>query len=253
MNYTIKAENISKQYFLMHKNKSDYTTLKNAISDFCKNLFSKNQYSTQEKFLALQDINFKIKQGERVAFLGNNGAGKSTLLKLLSRITEPTTGKIIIYGKVSSLLEVGTGFHPELTGRENIFFNGAILGMSKSEIKKQFDEIVHFSELEKFLDLPIKRYSSGMSIRLAFSIGVHLRSDVMILDEVLSVGDKNFQKKSIAKIKRIAMQSGRTILFVSHNLEQISELCDKGFLLQKGKIIMEDQIHKVIKKYNHLT
>jgi lipopolysaccharide transport system ATP-binding protein len=190
---------------------------------------------THEEFWALKDVSFDIQQGDRVGIIGRNGAGKSTLLKILSRITEPTSGKISIKGRVASLLEVGTGFHPELSGRENIYLNGAILGMSKAEIKSKFDEIVAFAEVEKFLDTPVKRYSSGMYVRLAFAVAAHLEPEILIVDEVLAVGDVQFQKKCLGKMEEVGKE-GRTILFVSHNMAMISNLCQKGILLETGKI-----------------
>ncbi|MBM4147103.1 MAG: ABC transporter ATP-binding protein, partial [Nitrospira sp.] len=192
--------------------------------------------NSTEEFYALRDVSFEIKQGERVGIIGRNGAGKTTLLKLLSRITEPTTGRITLKGRVASLLEVGTGFHPELTGRENIFLNGAILGMSKVEIKKKFDEIVDFAEIEKFLDTPVKRYSSGMYVRLAFAVAAHLEPEILLVDEVLAVGDAQFQKKCLGKMEEVSEKEGRTVLFVSHNMSAIEHLTQKSLLLKQGKI-----------------
>ena len=188
-----------------------------------------------EEFWALKDVNFDIQQGDRVGIIGRNGAGKSTLLKILSRITEPTSGRVRIRGRVASLLEVGTGFHPELTGRENIFLNGAILGMSKAEITRKFDEIVAFAEVERFLDTPVKHYSSGMYVRLAFAVAAHLEPEILIVDEVLAVGDAQFQKKCLGKMES-AGSEGRTVLFVSHNMVAIKSLCSTGIVLNKGKI-----------------
>jgi lipopolysaccharide transport system ATP-binding protein len=205
--------------------------------------------STTEEFWALKDINFEVKRGERVGIIGRNGAGKTTLLKLLSRITEPTTGRITLKGRVASLLEVGTGFHPELTGRENIFLNGAILGMSKVEIKKKFDEIVDFAEIEKFLDTPVKRYSSGMYVRLAFAVAAHLEPEILIVDEVLAVGDAQFQKKCLGKMEDVSAKEGRTVLFVSHNMGVIGSLCNSGLLLDKGKIIAAGTAADTIRNY----
>ena len=209
---------------------------------------SKAEDETTEEFWALKDVNFEIKKGDKVGIIGRNGAGKSTLLKVLSRITEPTTGKIHINGRIASLLEVGTGFHPELTGRENIFLNGAILGMSRAEIKAKFDEIVAFAEVEKFLDTPVKRYSSGMYVRLAFSVAAHLEPEILVVDEVLAVGDAEFQKKCLGKMGEVS-EEGRTILFVSHNMEAILGLCNKAILLKNGKISYMGDTEDAIQKY----
>ena len=210
----------------------------------------KNPFQRQEKetFWALKDVEFDIKKGDVVGIIGRNGAGKSTLLKILSRITEPTTGKLTLYGRVGSLLEVGTGFHPELTGRENIFLNGAILGMSKSEIARQFDAIVDFSGTEQFLDTPVKRYSSGMYVRLAFAVAAHLNPEILIVDEVLAVGDAEFQKKCLGKMQDVA-HSGRTVLFVSHNMAAVQQLCQRAVLLQEGKIVSDGSISQVVDCY----
>jgi lipopolysaccharide transport system ATP-binding protein len=199
-------------------------------------------------FWALKDISFDIQQGEVVGIIGHNGAGKTTLLKILSQITEPTEGEIRIRGRVASLLEVGTGFHPELTGRENIFLNGAILGMKRVEIKRKFDEIATFAEVEKFIDMPVKRYSSGMYVRLAFAVAAHLDPDILLVDEVLAVGDIEFQKKCLGKMGAVA-QEGRTILFVSHNLSAISHLCNRGLLLSQGRAIFDGAIEEALARY----
>lgn len=201
-----------------------------------------------EDFWALKDISFEVKLGDRIGIIGRNGAGKSTLLKLLSRITEPTSGKISIKGRVASLLEVGTGFHPELTGRENIYLNGAVLGMGKAEIKEKFDEIVDFAEVEKFLDTPVKRYSSGMYVRLAFAVAAHLEPEILIVDEVLAVGDSQFQKKCLGKM-RAAGREGRTVLFVSHNMAAIEHLCSQCLLLDDGSIVDRGATSNVIASY----
>jgi len=201
-----------------------------------------------EEFWALKDVNFEIKQGDRVGIIGRNGAGKSTLLKILSRITEPTSGRVTIMGRVASLLEVGTGFHPELTGRENIFLNGAILGMSRVEIKKKFDEIVDFAEIEKFLDTQVKRYSSGMYVRLAFAVAAHLEPEILIVDEVLAVGDAQFQKKCLGKMESVGRE-GRTVLFVSHNMAAIKALCSTGIMLNKGQIIFQGEVGEGVDQY----
>ncbi|MFM6218866.1 MAG: polysaccharide ABC transporter ATP-binding protein, partial [Dolichospermum sp.] len=208
----------------------------------------KNENPEFEEFWALKDVSFEIKQGDRVGIIGRNGAGKSTLLKILSRITEPTTGSIKIKGRVASLLEVGTGFHPELTGRENIFLNGAILGMGKEEIKRKFDEIVAFAEVEKFLDTPVKRYSSGMYVRLAFAVAAHLEPEILIVDEVLAVGDAQFQKKCLGKMEDVGKE-GRTVIFVSHNLVSITSLCNRAIFLKNGRYYGDDVPHKVIANY----
>jgi lipopolysaccharide transport system ATP-binding protein len=200
---------------------------------------------------SLKDINFEIKQGDAVGIIGKNGAGKSTLLKILSQITSPTTGQMKVKGRIASLLEVGTGFHPELTGRENIFLNGAILGMRKAEIIRKFDEIVAFSGIEKYIDTPVKRYSSGMYVRLAFAVAAHLESEILIVDEVLAVGDAEFQKKCLGKMNDVSKGEGRTVLFVSHNIRSINELCNQGILLDKGKIISSGEIKTVVDYYEN--
>jgi len=209
---------------------------------------SLHRVGPKAEFWALRDISFEVKQGEVIGIIGRNGAGKSTLLKILSRITEPTTGKVLINGRVASLLEVGTGFHPELTGRENIFLNGAILGMSKVEIKKKFDEIVAFAEIERFLDTPVKHYSSGMYVRLAFAVAAHLEPEILIVDEVLAVGDVQFQKKCLGKMGD-ASQSGRTVLFVSHNMTAVKTLCRYALLLDKAKLVGYGGTQELVKQY----
>ncbi|MEQ1837118.1 MAG: ABC transporter ATP-binding protein [Candidatus Nitrotoga sp.] len=208
---------------------------------------------THEEFWALKDVSFDIQQGDRVGIIGRNGAGKSTLLKILSRITEPTSGRVSIKGRVASLLEVGTGFHPELTGRENIYLNGAILGMSKAEIKSKFDEIVAFAEVERFLDTPVKRYSSGMYVRLAFSVAAHLEPEILIVDEVLAVGDAQFQKKCIGKMEEVSTQGGRTVLFVSHQMGSIMQFCNKALLLHKGEVVQTGRVAHVVNNYMNLS
>lgn len=246
----IKVENISKKYDLLHKQKNKNDSLAGALADGVKSFFGKrNGSESHEDFWALRDINFEIERGDRVGIIGRNGAGKSTLLKILSRIVKPTTGRIEFEGRMASLLEVGTGFHGDLSGRENIYLNGSVLGMSKREIDARFDEIVDFSEVEKFLDTPVKRYSSGMYVRLAFSVAAHLNSDILIVDEVLAVGDASFQKKSLGKMEEASQKSGKTILFVSHNMGQISALCNKGILLNKGRIENEGSIQGIINQY----
>ncbi|NUM33004.1 MAG: ABC transporter ATP-binding protein [Candidatus Brocadiae bacterium] len=247
----VKIEGISKKYTIKHQQgKARYQTLRESIENVCKNILGKNRGQTQEEFWALKDINCEIARGERVAFIGRNGAGKSTLLKILCRVTHPTTGRITMRGKVASILEVGTGFHHELTGRENIYMNGAILGMSKQEIKKKFDDIVQFSEIEKFLDTPVKRYSSGMYVRLAFSVAAHLFSDILIVDEVLAVGDYQFREKCLQKMNSVAIEEQRTILFVSHSIEYIKRLCTRTIWLQEGKIQRDSvDIEETMKLY----
>ena len=202
-----------------------------------------------EQVKILEDINFEINKGEAVGIIGKNGAGKSTLLKILSRITSPTTGRIKIYGRLASLLEVGTGFHPELTGRENIFLNGALLGMKKNEIMSKFEEIVEFSGIAKFIDTPVKRYSSGMYVRLAFAVAAHLESEILIVDEVLAVGDAEFQKKCLGKMQDITKGEGRTILFVSHNLAAVENFCEKSIFIEKGKLKMIGETNSIIQQY----
>lgn len=255
MSSVITVEKLSKTYIISHKQER-YTTLRDVLADSAKSfknklihpfVASKND-AAYEEFWALKDVNFEIKQGDRVGIIGRNGAGKSTLLKILSRITEPSTGRIAIKGRVASLLEVGTGFHPELTGRENIFLNGAIFGMSKAEIRNKFDEIVTFSEIERFLDTPVKRYSSGMYVRLAFSVAAHLESDVLIIDEVLAVGDAAFQKKCLGKIQDVSTQ-GRTVLFVSHSMAAIRNLCTSAIYLDNGSIRMIGSAEEAIDEY----
>jgi len=203
---------------------------------------------SEEEFWALKDVSFEVKRGEVVGIIGRNGAGKSTLLKILSRITEPTEGRVTLRGRVASLLEVGTGFHPELTGRENIFLNGAILGMSKVEIKKKFDEIVAFAEVERFLDTPVKRYSSGMYVRLAFAVAAHLEPEILVVDEVLAVGDAEFQKKCLGKMQDVAT-GGRTVLFVSHNMHAVRRLCSSGVFLRNGQLIQKGELEPIVRLY----
>lgn len=244
----ISIDNISKKYILSHKKKK-YLNLKESVSGFLGELFtSKSEEETKEVFWALRNISFNIEQGDRIGIVGANGAGKSTLLKILSRITEPTYGQVKVNGRMASLLEVGTGFHPELTGRENIFLNGAILGMRQNEIRSQFEEIVDFAGIEKFLDTPVKRYSSGMYVRLGFAIAAHLEPEILIVDEVLAVGDSEFQKKCLGKMNDIS-SSGRTILFVSHNVTAVQGLCNKAAFLQKGNLIKYGEVGDVLHDY----
>lgn len=248
----IVAENISKKYIIDHQRKSGGpSSFRDIVTDTVDKVFSrknKDSFAEKEEFWALQDVNFSIDQGDRIGIVGHNGAGKSTLLKILSRITEPTTGQIKIDGRIASLLEVGTGFHPELTGRENIFLNGAILGMAKSEIKQSFDAIIDFAGVEKFLDTPVKRYSSGMYVRLGFAIAAHLNPEILIVDEVLAVGDTEFQKKCLGKMRDVS-ESGRTLLFVSHNLTAIQALCNKSFYFEKGRLIDQGETTHIVTNY----
>jgi lipopolysaccharide transport system ATP-binding protein len=250
----IQVKNLSKSYIISHEGKEHYTALRDVMAQKTKNLFSflkpsQGSAVSKEEFWALKDINFNIKQGDRVGIIGRNGAGKSTLLKILSRITEPSTGEIKVKGRIASLLEVGTGFHPELTGRENIFLNGAILGMRRNEIKQKFDEIVDFAEIEKFLDTPVKRYSSGMYVRLAFAVAAHLEPEILVIDEVLAVGDTQFQKKCLGKMEDVSKNEGRTVLFVSHQLGTIARLCNKTILLRNGHLIDFGSTDAVIENY----
>jgi lipopolysaccharide transport system ATP-binding protein len=252
----ISVENLSKRYILGHQQRESYTCMRDVIAEKItslarrfspksQNLIPKNK----EEFWALSDVSFSINQGDRVGIIGRNGAGKSTLLKILSRITEPTSGKIGINGRVASLLEVGTGFHPELTGRENIYLNGAILGMSRVDIKRKFDEIVAFAEVERFLDTPVKHYSSGMYVRLAFAVAAHLEPEILIVDEVLAVGDAQFQKKCLGKMEEVGKE-GRTVLFVSHNMNAIEQLCSRALLIERGQTKKyEYDVRSVIKEY----
>jgi lipopolysaccharide transport system ATP-binding protein len=259
----ITVENLGKKYSLRHLSDQRYIALRDVLVEKATGLFRRNGKSrgqrsdvggqdanlTCEEFWALKDISFEVKQGEVVGIIGRNGAGKSTLLKILSRITDPTEGRVRIKGRVASLLEVGTGFHPELTGRENIFLNGAILGMTRAEINNKFDEIVAFAETEKFLDTPVKRYSSGMYVRLAFAVAAHLEPEILIVDEVLAVGDAAFQKKCLGKMENVAKQNGRTVIFVSHNMSAVQGLCSKGICLDAGRAVEAGEISKVVRHY----
>ncbi|MFB2773268.1 polysaccharide ABC transporter ATP-binding protein [Pelatocladus sp. BLCC-F211] len=260
-NTIIRVENLGKKFIIAHQQDNSgryrYKALRDVIANGAKSLAKrlikpdpkKISNPTREEFWALKDVSFEIKQGEAIGVIGRNGAGKSTLLKVLSRITEPTKGRIAIKGRVASLLEVGTGFHPELTGRENIFLNGSILGMSRVEIKKKFDEIVAFAEVEKFLDTPVKRYSSGMYVRLAFSVAAHLEPEILIVDEVLAVGDSAFQKKCLGKMGDVATKEGRTVLFVSHSMQAIAQLTKRCILLSKGNIQFDGNTSKAVQLY----
>lgn len=246
----ISVENLSKRYTLRHQ-KAGYTTLRDALAEKAQRLFGHKDSGSDaanEEFWALKDVSFEINRGDVVGIIGRNGAGKSTLLKILSRITEPTAGRICLGGRVASLLEVGTGFHPELTGRENIFLNGAILGMTKAEIRSKFDEIVAFAEVEKFLDTPVKHYSSGMYVRLAFAVAAHLEPEILIVDEVLAVGDAQFQNKCLDKMQSVSGQ-GRTVLFVSHNMPVVQQLTRSAIMLQNGRICAVGNSADVIAEY----
>ena len=249
MQKVIKAENLSKAYQL-----GDFGTgtisrdlerfwarIRGKEDPFLKigEINDRTTKGTSDVVWSLKDLNFGIEKGDAVGIIGRNGAGKSTLLKILSRVTSPTTGSVKVKGRVASLLEVGTGFHPELTGRENIYLNGAILGMRKAEIKKKFDEVVDFSGVERYIDTPVKRYSSGMYVRLAFAVAAHLESEILIIDEVLAVGDAEFQKKCLGKMGEVSKGEGRTVLFVSHNMGSISQLCNKAIVLNNGEIVFD--------------
>lgn len=244
----IKARNIGKQYFLSGVDK--YYTLRDLITDIPKNVFHRIKNSNDDNsFWALKDVSFDLHKGDVLGIIGPNGAGKSTLLKILSKIILPTEGVVTLRGKTASMLEVGTGFNQELTGRENVYLNGAILGMKRREIDKQFDSIVDFSEIEKFIDTPVKRYSSGMQVRLAFSVAAHLNPEILLLDEVLAVGDISFQRKSLAKMYSIARDEGRTVILVSHNMTATDALCNKAMLIEDGKITAFGKTRSVISRY----
>ncbi|MBL7813563.1 MAG: ATP-binding cassette domain-containing protein [Saprospiraceae bacterium] len=239
----IEVKNISKQYKIGQKQR--YLSLRDSVTDF----FRFGQKHTEgSDFWALDDVSFEVQAGESIGIIGRNGAGKSTLLKILSRITPPTKGKVILRGRIASLLEVGTGFHPELTGRENVFMNGSILGLRRAEITQKFDEIVAFSGVEQFIDTPLKHYSSGMQLRLAFAVAAHLEPEILVIDEVLAVGDAEFQKKCLGKMDEVS-RSGRTIIFVSHDLVMLKKLCDRGILLEQGVIDFDSNMYSVISHY----
>ena len=240
----LEIHNVSKKFMINHENQP-YLSLRDSLS----NVFKKK--SSKEEFWALKDVDFNVQQGDAFGIIGKNGAGKSTLLKILSKITPPTSGKIIGRGRVASLLEVGTGFHPELSGRENVFMNGSILGMKRTEILKNFDAIVDFAGVEKFLDTPLKHYSSGMQLRLAFAVAAFLENEILIIDEVLAVGDAEFQKKCMGKMSEISHKDGRTLLFVSHNLAALKSLCKNGILLSKGSVLANGSINEIISKYQN--
>ncbi|WP_129126152.1 ABC transporter ATP-binding protein [Geomonas oryzae] len=251
MNAMVHAEGLGKKYYLRHQKKDAYATLRDSIVEgmgrVCR--LGRGGRETRDEFWALRDVSFQLQPGDRLGIIGRNGAGKSTLLKILSRITEPSEGVARIRGRVSSLLEVGTGFHPELTGRENIYLNGAILGMKRLEIKKKFDEIVAFADVERFLDTPVKRYSSGMYVRLAFSVAAHLEPDVLIVDEVLAVGDAQFQKKCLGKLEQASREEGRAVLLVSHNMAAIEALCSTALYLRNGGTKAHGPAREVIERY----
>ena len=261
----LKAENISKQYrlgqvgtgTLSHDLNRFWHQIRGKEDPYLKIGESNDRTSKGDSdyVWSLQDISFEIEQGDAVGIIGRNGAGKSTLLKLLSKVTKPTTGKIYTNGRIASLLEVGTGFHPEMTGRENIYLNGAILGMTRKEITRKFDEIVDFSGVERYIDTPVKRYSSGMYVRLAFAVAAHLESEILIVDEVLAVGDAEFQKKCLGKMGDVSKGEGRTVLFVSHNLTAVKELCNSGILLDQGRLVYSGEIEETVIEYqkNSLT
>ncbi len=245
----ISVRNLGKRYLLGVGGGQRYRALRDILANTLKNFFKRNnENKTPQEFWALKGLSFDVRAGEKIGIIGRNGAGKSTLLKILSEITEPTEGEVRIYGRVASLLEVGTGFHPELTGKENIFMNGAILGMRRAEIKKKFDEIVAFAEIEKFLNTPVKRYSSGMYVRLAFAVAAHLEPEILIVDEVLAVGDIAFQKKCLGKMSEVA-KGGRTVLFVSHNMGAIRSLCGSAIWLENGQIMKNGDVDEVVRDY----
>ena len=246
----LSIRNLSKCYRIAHR--AGYKTLHDELTTLPRRLISRlraGRRATSETFWALKEVSFDVKRGEALGIIGSNGAGKSTLLKILNRITEPTSGGVDIYGPIGALLEVGTGFHPELTGRENVFLNGAILGMTRAEIKERFDEIVDFAEVERFLDTPVKRYSSGMYVRLAFAVAAHLDPEILLIDEVLAVGDAEFQKKCLAKMENVVASEGRTVIFVSHDMDAICRLCSRGVLLKQGEIAKEGPATDVVATY----
>jgi lipopolysaccharide transport system ATP-binding protein len=257
-NNPITIENLSKRYLVGHREHEQYTTLREMLTREARNFARKAidlahgreivQGDEVEEFWALEDVSFEVQKGDALGIIGRNGAGKSTLLKVISRITEPTRGRVTIRGRVASLLEVGTGFHPELTGRENIYLNGAILGMTRQEIRKKFDEIVAFAEVERFLDTPVKRYSSGMYVRLAFAVAAHLEPEILIVDEVLSVGDAAFQRKCMGKMSDVTQQ-GRTVLLVSHNMPAVLNICSKALLLNAGRVCVLGDTSDCVRQY----
>ncbi len=245
----IKAENIGKKFDISPFDKDTIYTIRGKLINTLKKPFQKSKKNKSQDFWALKGIDFEIQRGDRIGIIGKNGAGKSTLLKIISRITEPSTGRMEINGRVAGLLEIGTGFHHELTGRENIYLNGAVLGMTRSEITSKFDEIVDFAGIEFFLNTPLRYYSSGMYTKLAFAVAAHLEPEILLIDEVLAVGDADFQKKCLTKIKEVNKEEGKTILFVSHNLTSIESLCQTGILLDKGQIQYQGKISEVLSQY----
>jgi lipopolysaccharide transport system ATP-binding protein len=263
----ISVDNLSKRYLVGHRIERrgvhGYTALREVIGQELRNTIRKAadlvrgrqvvQGDAVEEFWALKDLSFKVEQGDVLGIIGRNGAGKSTLLKILSRITEPTKGRVTLRGRVASLLEVGTGFHPELSGRENIYLNGAILGMTRTEIRSKFDQIVAFAEVEQFLDTPVKRYSSGMYVRLAFAVAAHLEPEILVIDEILAVGDAGFQKKCLGKMDEVSRREGRTVLFVSHNMTAVKSLCTKALLLNGGRVLAYGPTDNVIDSYTNKT
>lgn len=248
----IKAEGVAKKFLISHQTEERDLSMRDVIARKARGLLRgkpRKAAASVEEFYALRGVDFEVEAGDRLGIIGRNGAGKSTLLKILSRIIEPTDGRVEITGRVASLLEVGTGFHPELTGRENVFLNGAILGMARSEVRRKLDEIVAFAEVERFLDTPVKRYSSGMYVRLAFAVAAHLEPDILIVDEVLAVGDAQFQQKCLGKMEDVSSKGGRTVLFVSHNTGVIAQLCNKAILLERGKIVSSGATSTVVDRY----
>jgi lipopolysaccharide transport system ATP-binding protein len=256
----IRAERLGKKYVIgAEVERARYRSLRDSLGQAAAKSWRRAagamrgqallDHGTTEEFWALRDVDFEVRRGEVLGIIGRNGAGKSTLLKVLSRITEPTCGRVTLKGRVASLLEVGTGFHPELTGRENIFLNGAILGMTRGEIRRKFEEIVDFAEVERFIDTPVKRYSSGMYVRLAFAVAAHLEPEILVVDEVLAVGDIEFQRKCVGKMSELSAGHGRTVLFVSHNLASVESLCDRALLLDKGRVVLVGDAASVIAAY----
>ena len=241
----ISIEHLAKKY--KRNTSRGYVALRDVLSQSARNLF--RRAASQETFWALNDIHLQVEAGERIGIIGHNGAGKSTLLKIISRITPPSSGRVVLNGRVASLLEVGTGFHPELTGRENIYLNGAILGLRKWEIHQKLDEIVNFSGVEEFMDSPLKHYSTGMQLRLAFSVAAHLEPEILLIDEVLAVGDVEFQRKCIGKMHEVSSRSGRTLLFVSHNMAAVKQLCTKGLVIGKGRQLFFGPVEEAIEHY----
>src|ERR1039458_3159260 len=250
VNNAIEVRGIGKRYHLgaAGDRQYSYKSLRDILADVPRKLFRRHEAKAPPTFWALKDISFDVAEGEVVGLIGRNGAGKSTFLKVLSRVTDPTEGRILLHGRIGSLLEVGTGFHPELTGRENIYLNGAILGMKRADMKRKFDDILAFAEVERFIDTPVKRYSSGMYVRLAFAVAAHLEPEILLVDEVLAVGDANFQKKCLGKMGEVA-HKGRTILFVSHNMPAVTRLCNRCILLQSGMVVEDGATHDVMNAY----